>query len=144
MTEIKWDNSLSIGIKLIDTQHIMLISKLYDISVAVAENPMIKGVNSIIKTLDFLIDYTDFHFSTEEKHMKEQGYPDIDYHVEQHGEFKETLKNLLDDFDEEGATVDLAESVNQFLFNWFIKHITNVDMKFGKFLQEKGLADIKE
>jgi hemerythrin len=141
MPEIKWDDNLSIGIDMIDNQHKMLISKLKDLSVAVGEN---KGTNIIMKTLDFLIDYTDFHFSTEEKHMKEQGYPDIDYHVKQHGEFKETVNNLMTDFDEEGATEDLTESVNQLLLIWYIKHITNVDMKFGKFLQEKGLEDLKE
>jgi hemerythrin len=141
MAGIQWYDGLSVGIKMIDNQHKMMISKLNDMYIAVEEN---KGINLVMKTFHFLTEYTEFHFLTEEKHMKEQDYPGTDYHVEQHNEFKTTLNNLLDDFKEEGATANLAESINRLLVNWFIKHITSIDIEFGRYLQGKGLADIKE
>ena len=34
-----------------------------------------RGIEKISMILNFMIEYTDFHFSTEEKHMTEQDYP---------------------------------------------------------------------
>lgn len=138
---MQWDDSLNVGIELINEQHKMLIQKLNDLSDAVQN---VQGAERIVQTLDFLIEYTDFHFGTEERHMTELGYPGMVGHKKAHGEFKDTLKNLYDDFDEEGATQPIAESINTFLINWLIKHIKVTDVEFGKFLIEKGAADIKE
>jgi hemerythrin len=141
MAKFQWDESLNVGIDLINEQHKMLIQKINDLSDAV-EN--VQGAESIVQTLDFLIEYTDFHFGTEEKHMEELNYPAMNAHKTAHAEFKDTLKNLYDDFDEEGATQPIAESINTFMINWLIKHIKVIDVEFGKFLIEKGSADIKE
>jgi len=67
MGKIKWDDSLSVKINLIDTQHKMLIQRLSDLSEAIETS---QGEKKIIQTLAFLIEYTEFHFSTEEKNMK--------------------------------------------------------------------------
>ena len=135
MAEIEWDDSLSIGVKLIDEQHRMLIQRLSDLSKAIEMN---QGEVKIAKTLDFMVDYTDFHFSAEEKHMAEQNYPGLEYQKQQHAEFKDHLKRLVEDFEEEGPTKALSASINVFLLNWLIKHIKGVDHKFGEFLNEKG------
>ena len=137
MVKIEWDDDLSVGIPLIDEQHKMLIQRLNSLSYAV---DTYQSVNEIVKTLDFLIEYTNFHFSAEEKHMKEMNYPGLRYHITQHEEFKVTLKNLTMDFEEDGATQSLAESVNTFLMNWLVNHIKAVDIKFGSFLIQKGLS----
>lgn len=135
MTEIEWNDGLSVGIKLIDEQHKMLIQRIRDLSDAVDQA---RGLEKILQTLDFMIDYTEFHFSTEEKHMKRLGYPAYDVHMKQHEEFNSTLDRLVEDFEEEGATDALSTSINTFLINWLIKHIKSIDKKFGEFLQEKG------
>lgn len=136
MAEIEWDDSLLIGVKLIDEQHKMLIQRLSDLSRSIDMN---QGEVQIAKTLDFMVDYTDFHFSAEEKHMKEQNYPGLEYQKQQHAEFKGHLKKLVADFEEEGPTKALSTAINVFLLNWLIKHIKAVDLKLGKFLNEKGL-----
>ena len=51
-----------------------------------------------------------------------------------------TLRNLEQDFEEEGSTRALAESVGTFLFNWLTTHIRGLDHKFGDFLSEKGIV----
>ncbi len=136
MAEIEWDNSLSIGVELIDEQHKMLIERLSDLSKAIETS---QGEGSIAKLLDFMIDYTDFHFSAEEKHMAEQNYPGLEHQKQQHAEFKDYLKKFVEEFEEEGPTKALSTSINVFLLNWLIKHIKGVDLKFGEFLNEKGL-----
>lgn len=135
MTRIEWDNNLSVGVDIIDEQHKMLIQKLNDLSRSIE---MSQGEVETVKTLGFMVDYTDFHFSAEEKLMAEQNYPGLEHQKEQHAEFKSHLKQLVEDFEEEGATKALATSIDTFLINWLVKHIKGVDLKLGEFLNEKN------
>jgi hemerythrin-like metal-binding protein len=141
MPKIQWTDDLSVGIDLIDQQHQMLIERINDVSAAVEAH---HGVERIAKTLDFLVEYTDFHFSTEEKHMTAHSYPGLEAHHAKHKELKDTLRDLEQDFREEGATYALAESLNTLLGNWLIKHIKAVDVPFGTFLKERGIVLPKE
>lgn len=135
MTEIKWDDSLSVGVELIDEQHKMLIQRIKDLSDAVNSS---RGAVEIGKTLGFMIDYTEFHFSTEEKHMTDLSYTGYDIHKQQHEEFKSTLNEMVMEFEEDGATAQLSEWVNNYLINWLVKHIKSIDTKLSEFLQDKG------
>jgi hemerythrin len=137
MAKVEWNDRLSVGVDLIDEQHKMLLKRLNDFSEAVDSR---QGSGEIVRTLEFLVDYTDFHFGTEERHMGAIQYPGLDHHVVKHNEFKATLKNLGEDFEEEGATTALADSINTLLINWLIKHIEAVDQEFGTFLKEKGVT----
>jgi hemerythrin len=137
MPEIQWSDDLSVGIDLIDQQHQMLIQRINDVSAAVEAH---HGVEKIAKTLDFLVDYTHFHFSTEEKHMIASGYPGQQDHQAAHQELIATLADLEQDFKEEGATQALVDSLNTLLGNWLVKHIKGVDVQFGTFLKEKDIA----
>jgi len=133
MVKIEWTPGLATGIELVDTQHKMLLEKLNDISEAIEKQ---QGTDVIIKTLDFMMDYTDFHFTDEEKHMKEHKYPRLDYHKKMHQEFVDTLNKMITEFKEDGATERLAESVNIYLFNWLVTHIKGVDGAYGRYLKE--------
>ncbi len=137
MVNIEWSEGLSVGIELVDDQHKELLGKMNDISHAIEHN---HSAEAISKTLDFMMEYTDYHFSTEEKHMEATSYPRIEYHKKMHKEFVDTLKGMTDEFLEDGATQGLAESVNVFLFNWLVKHIKGVDGAFGKWLNEEGIS----
>jgi len=141
MVSIEWNDSLSVGVDLIDEQHKSLITKIKDLSDAVEKH---QGTDKIASTLSFMIEYTNFHFSTEEKHMKAHDYPYRKEHMAQHVEFFEMLEKMVDDFKEEGATRALSTSINTFLMNWLVDHINSIDTKFGEFLRETGHTDIKE
>ena len=136
MTNIEWDDKFSVGIALIDEQHKMLMQRVNDLSKAIERN---QSIGEIVRVLGFLIDYTNFHFSTEEKHMIENNYSGLNFHKTEHEEFKTTLNHLAEDFEEEGATKSLADSINIFLNNLLVTHFQKVDVKFGKFLIENGL-----
>jgi hemerythrin len=140
MAKIEWTDDLSIGVGLIDEQHKMLIQHLNRLSSAIKSH---LGPGEIANTLDFLIKYTDFHFSEEEKHMAANHYPELENHILQHNEFKKTLASMELDFKEDGATHTLAESIDTLLFNWLVKHIQGVDQKFGTFLKDNNIV-IKE
>ena len=141
MAKIEWDDSLSVGIDLINEQHKQLIERLNSISDAVDTH---QGIDKILSTLTFLYDYTNVHFSTEEKYMRKFDYPGRKLHMAQHVEFFDMIETMRKDFEEEGATRALGESINTFLGNWLITHIKGIDSKFGEFLREHGHVDIKE
>lgn len=137
MGTIEWTEDLSVGIDLVDDQHKMLIQHLSDFSTAIESA---KEAGEILKIMGFLLDYTDFHFSAEEKYMEELGYPGKEHHEKQHVEFKNTLNNLVEDFQEEGITKALADSIDTFLWNWLVNHIKTVDVEFGSFLKNDSVA----
>ncbi|MFH1502529.1 MAG: bacteriohemerythrin [Candidatus Eisenbacteria bacterium] len=136
MAKDLWDDGLSVGVDLIDEQHKMLLGRLGELSDAVCSR---QGSSQIVSTLTFLSEYVDFHFGTEEKHMAENDYPAYPEHKAAHEEFKATLGRLSDDFEEEGATTGLAESINTLLITWFFKHIRSVDQELGRFCNERGI-----
>ena len=137
MGKMQWQDSLSVGIELIDNLHKQWIEHFNNAAQAVAFE---KSQAQIAKTLGFLIDYTEVHFSTEEKHMSQNGYPGLQDHKAKHDELRSTLANLVRDYEEEGVSPKLSEAIDTFLGNWLIKHIQEVDMKFGAFVREKKIV----
>ena len=137
MKKIQWENSLSVGIESIDKQHQQWIQYFNDTAEAIASQ---KNRIQISKTLGFLMDYTETHFSTEEKYMSGSKYAGLKEHQEKHNELRSTLANLVRDYEDEGVTANLANGIDSFLGNWLIKHIQEVDMKFGAFVKEKKIV----
>jgi hemerythrin len=134
MAKIEWDNNLSIGIDQIDDQHKMLIQRLSDLSEAIEAQ---QGEGQAMKTLDFMIEYTHFHFSSEEEYMAQQNYPGLEHQQAQHNEFKNMLKQMIQELEEEGPTRALTTSINTFLLNWLTNHIKGVDLKIAEFIKDK-------
>ena len=137
MQAIKWSGGLSVGVDLIDQQHQALIQHMNDVGGAIED---CAGEREIARTLSFLLEYTDFHFSAEEEHMRSSNYPALDEHRQKHEEFKKTLARLEQEYLEEGATKLLAESLETLLWNWLVNHIQTVDRAFGGYLAEQGIT----
>lgn len=131
MKTLEWDDTLSIGVDMIDAQHQTWIERFNKVVDAVRER---RGASEISKTLGFLVDYTEEHFGTEEARMAETVYPEAEEHLDRHNDIRLTLSGLVEDFREDGPTEELAGDVETFLGNWLIKHIREVDMKLGAFL----------
>jgi len=136
MSRLEWTQDLSVGNDLIDQQHREWISRFNDLDEALRSR---QGPDRIARTLEFLIDYTNYHFNTEEKHMTASGYPGLNDHIAVHGELRTTLANLVEDFEEDGATHSLADSIDTFLGSWLINHIRSVDTFLGTWFREEGL-----
>lgn len=141
MKDIIWTSDLSVGIDLIDEQHKLLIKRLNDLSQALKSG---KGPAKIATTLNFMIDYTNFHFTAEENHMAANDYPGLENHKKLHEDFKNTLANMEEDLEEDGATQLLADSIDTLLVKWLFEHIRKVDISFGKFLTENGEEILEE
>lgn len=136
MARMQWDDSLAVGVGLIDEQHKQLIKRLDDLARAVGEN---QGPTAVASTLSFLSEYTNFHFAAEEALMLAQGYPTLDEHKAKHEEFRSVLRAMDVDFETDGASDFLAKQVNTFLITWLANHIRQVDAEVGRFLKAKGV-----
>jgi hemerythrin-like metal-binding protein len=134
---MEWNDNLAIGVDLIDGQHKTWIERVNAVSTAIEK---LQGPQRIAEALQFLGEYTQFHFATEERCMTEHGYPQAEAHKAKHEELKKTLADLEEEYNEEGATHILAESIDTFLSNWLVRHILDVDQAFGAFLKEKGIS----
>ena len=133
---MEWSDKLSIGVEVLDEQHKTLIQRLNHVSAALGSN---QGEKEVASTLDFLIKYTDYHFSKEEEYMKQYDYPGLEEQLEKHLALVQILKEMEDEFIEDGASKNLATSIDTFLVNWLTKHIEGVDLKFGQFLKENNI-----
>ena len=89
--KITFDDNLVTGNKTIDAQHKELIDRIQNF-VTACQNGDSKV--KAIKMLDYLDEYTDFHFKDEEKLQEKAGYPEREKHHEKHEEFKKTIQEL--------------------------------------------------
>jgi len=137
MKKIMWQDSLSVGIEVIDSQHKQWIEYFNNTAQAFASQ---QNRTQISKTLGFLIDYTETHFSTEEKYMTDSAYAGLQEHKAKHDDLRSTLAGLVKDFEDEGITARLAGAVDSFLGHWLIAHIQEVDMKFGAYVRENKIT----
>jgi hemerythrin len=135
MPLMTWNNSLSVGIAVIDEDHkklVAMVNQLYD---AVQAG---HGKDALGKTLDGLIDYTVMHFAREEKFFQETGYPDAVAHKKEHADLTKQVLDVQAKY-RSGATSTLSLEVMTFLKNWLVKHIQGSDRKYGPHLNGKGI-----
>jgi len=129
MSFIKWHENLSIHFPTIDEQHkklVHLVNLLHD---AMKQG---KGKEVLGKALDELINYTVYHFNTEEEYMIKHKYPELLSHKNEHKKLTEDVLKLKDKFEkgEAGITIE----VMHFLKNWVADHIEKTDKKMGEYL----------
>lgn len=126
-----FDESLVTGNELIDEQHKELIGKINDLVKSCETG---KEKTTAVKMLDYLSDYTDFHFSAEEKLQEEIGYLQISEHKEQHKAFIQAIKELYEMLqEEEGPTPAFVAAVDKNVTEWLFKHIKGFDKAVAEY-----------
>lgn len=132
MTVITFDDNLITGNKTIDEQHKELIDRIQQfVSACESEDARVKA----IKMLDYLDEYTEFHFKEEEKLQKDVGYPGLEEHIKKHEEFRHTVKVLYDYLDEnEGPDEKFMEQVKINVIDWLFGHIKTFDRSVAEYI----------
>ena len=131
---IIWTKENEIGIPIIDEQHRGLVSAINSFHYFIKEDRGIKMVKPIIMTL---VEYIDVHFKTEEPLMKAAGYPDFDNHILLHRKLTEKTARIAEEVIYKGdATIAL-----NFLKEWWLNHINNVDRQYAPYV--KKMLDIR-
>lgn len=131
---LKWNNNLSVQIQEIDNQHKKLIELLNNLFVSFLEN---KHKEKIEEIVDGLIDYTKFHFSTEEKYFHRFNYSKTKEHIQEHKNFIEEVEKFKHQLGK--ANGKLYYDIINFLRNWISNHIQKSDKEYSTLFIEKGL-----
>ena len=127
----EFDESLVTGNEMIDGQHKELIQKINDLLDSCEENG---GKAAAVRMLNFLADYTEFHFQAEEKLQEEIAYPGIEEHKKRHEEFIRTVEELHEMLEEEeGPSEAFVEQVNKNVIEWLYGHIKSFDRSVAEY-----------
>lgn len=127
---ILWTPDLSVGVKRIDDQHKVWFEKANALFEAGMQGKAKKYIKSM---LDFLDDYTKYHFKDEEAYMEEIGYPELDAQKRAHAGFVDQLAKLKSDYETNGGNILVIINANKMVVDWLTNHIKMMDKKIGEY-----------
>ena len=136
----EFDETLVTGNEMIDGQHKELIDKINKLldSCEVGNDKL-----TAIKTLDYLADYTDFHFGEEEKLQESISYPGIEQHKKEHEKLRRVVEELHEMLEEqEGPTEAFVAQVQENVINWLDNHIKGFDRSVAEYKNMRGNSEI--
>ena len=135
MALMNWESRFSVSIKEIDEQHKKLFEIINSLHDAMKAG---KGKDALGKVLSELVNYTVYHFGTEEKMFQKYGYPETALHKKEHADLTKQATELKAKFEKDGGIITIE--VMNFLRDWLNNHILKIDMKYIPFLKSKGVA----
>lgn len=129
---ITFDDNLITGNKTIDAQHQELIDRIQQfVTACESGDTKVKA----IKMLDYLDEYTNFHFQEEEELQKSVNYPELINHHAKHEEFKKTIQELYDFLNEnEGPNEQFIQQVKRNVVDWLFQHIKTFDRSVAEYI----------
>ncbi len=132
MSRIQWSTDFEIGHKVVDLQHKKLVEMVNALGASVGQDTANASMATVLKEL---VDYTKYHFQTEEQLMREIGYPELEQHIEKHKRLVSEVVQILSDLKED-RPVTITNLLN-FLSHWLVDHILAEDTRIGKYLREQ-------
>lgn len=126
-----WNDSLKIGVPQIDQQHKELCGRIDDLMDACKNGG---GRAEILKTMDFLEEYTKKHFRDEEVLHRSSGYPKCAEHKRIHDAFILEVQKLKKELADSGASVVAVGKVNKLVIDWLFQHIKKVDQELEPYI----------
>jgi hemerythrin-like metal-binding protein len=132
---IEWKDAYSVRIQSLDIQHKKLLEIVNRVSQMMeAPDPSAKECFVI---LNELAEYADDHFATEERLLKEHGYPRLAQHLKEHVLFTGEVFKLAQMLEKDMPA--LRRRVTDFVKDWYISHVLGTDREYIEFLTSKGL-----
>ncbi len=134
MATINWTEELSVNILSIDEQHKKLVDLINEFYKNITNKSSKESISALINSLK---EYTVFHFSTEEKYMKQYNYPGYLSHKKQHDFFVNKVLDFEERFN--NGKLILTIEITNFIKDWISKHICHADKKYSDFFIQKGI-----
>jgi hemerythrin len=127
-----WNDSLKIGVPLIDLQHEQLFDQMDLLLVAVKAKKDLKQITNILK---FLKMYVNNHFGYEEQCMHLHQCPAAAQNQSAHSYFTTRLTEIEHMVNTSKSPEVTADKITHELINWFINHIRSIDNQLGRCIQ---------
>jgi len=121
----RWNAIYELGVPEIDDQHknwLGIMNKMYDSFIKK------ESQESILEIIKEMREYTDYHFSTEEKYFSEFGYDNSEAHKKIHQNFIDKIHFLESDFKSNPGA--LTFKVMNVLQQWLMDHIMKADKEY--------------
>ena len=130
---VEWHPSYSIGINLIDEQHMELINLTNRLFRSCMSGQGLEySKNIFLDSIHDAVNYVGYHFGTEEKIMERINYPEFKNHKKQHTDFVKEVFIKVDDINSGRYPNPL--SFVYFLKDWVLHHIAVCDKKMGEYI----------
>lgn len=127
-----WSSRYETGNELVDSQHRGLFGAVNKLADSFKEG---NAPNQVVESLDFLVAYTVEHFQTEERFMREDGYPGLVAHEDEHARLLRQVQELQARL---VAGQPVTMDVTIFLVEWLTSHISGSDLRYAEFVREKN------
>ncbi|MBF0263206.1 MAG: bacteriohemerythrin, partial [Magnetococcales bacterium] len=130
---IIWTGKMEVNVPALDADHRNLIRIINELHAALQSN---QGQKLLGKILDELLTYTRTHFTREERHMQDIGFPDLAAHQEEHRLFAEKATAYQKKLEVDPFA--LSSDVLQHLRAWLTQHIQGSDMAYRRHAEGRG------
>lgn len=132
---LEWEEKYSVEVAEIDNQHKLMFGIINELIDTIGT----AGVDEsrIGKIIASILEYKSIHFQTEENYFKKFAYSGAEEHIAQHEEFKKKL-GVIQEQNAHNKTRFVFELVD-FLEDWMIDHLMNVDQKYKECFKSHGL-----
>ncbi|PWH17777.1 MAG: hemerythrin [Anaerolineae bacterium] len=127
-------DDFSVNIKEIDNQHRQLIEIVNQLHRAMREGKSSQMINDIINRL---IDYTQYHFETEERLMEAYNFPGYVHHKAEHAKLTRQVQEFQRQYRQN--PMGLSVQLLNFLKSWVADHILQTDKQYTRFLNNQGV-----
>lgn len=131
---LRWSDSLSVGITSLDLQHKKLVDLANRLYRCLHDSSRNGELGSL---LDELVQYTQYHFQSEEKLFDKYNYDKRDEHIKIHQELIAKVSEFYALYKKGEA--DISSELLEFIKDWLMHHILEVDMQYSKPLQKAGV-----
>jgi hemerythrin len=131
---IVWNEEYSVGVKEIDDQHKHFVMILDNLTKTFYSGGDELELEEVFKELML---YAGFHFSTEEKYFREFKYEGADEHIKEHRRIIFELEKMEKENEKDHLqrTIELVD----FLEDWLVIHLSDMDKKYTKCFNDHGL-----
>jgi hemerythrin-like metal-binding protein len=130
-----WKQEYSVGIPSIDAQHQNLFAISHELYKAMSAG---QGKSVLTRILERLVRYTTMHFAHEERLMRQNAYPNLEKHLEEHAALTKQVLKFQADF-QAGRSAITVQLLN-FLNTWLEQHIKNSDKAYVPHMKAKAVA----
>jgi hemerythrin-like metal-binding protein len=135
MPLIKWRESYSVGVEQFDNEHRKLVELTNKMFVIVRDK---QGIMALSDSVARLIDYTQFHFASEEAAMEKANFPNLAAHKKLHAELEQEVTAFRERLQTEGEAV--STELYHFLRDWLLLHIVEEDKQYTELLTTEHRA----
>ena len=134
MVAISWDESYTVHVESIDTQHKNMMRLINDLHRISNEGG---GDDQVEQALSSLLQYTKEHFKYEESFFEKYRYPFIKKHRQEHITFLSTIDQIKTEL-LNGQENDKKKSIS-IMVSWLKNHIISEDKQYVCFMLEHGV-----